>query len=240
MLERDTMDEPRVVDSRVISYHMLRNAIGIIGILLPFVLIFGKIVFFQSPGIQDSISSYYYTEMRDVLVGSLCAIGVFLFSYKGYDNPNPHPALQRLPFRGTDDLASTVAGVCAIGVALFPTQSGSTTINEFIGNKLYAGLHVLFAAGFFLALAFISIWLFPKHHSDDPIRKYEPLVYRLCGAAILVCIALIVVVWALPSDSLIWQLYPVLLLESGAILAFSISWFTKGKGYDWGEWRKVL
>jgi hypothetical protein len=218
---------------------MLRNAIGIIGILLPFVLAFGNMLF-RGFVIQDSISSYYYTPMRDVLVGSLCAIGVFLFSYKGYDDPNH--AWRRLPFKGTDDFASTLAGVCAVGVALFPTQSGPTTLNEFIGSERSAGLHVLFAAVFFSSLAFISFWLFPKHGSpkDDPVSEHERLVYRLCGAAIVVCIALIVVVWALPSDSLIKRLYPVLFLESGAILAFSISWFTKGKGYDWRRWRQLV
>jgi len=234
MTERDITDDPRVI-----SYYMLRNAIGIIGILLPFVLVFGNMLF-QGFVVQDSISSYYYTPMRDVLVGSLCAIGVFLFSYKGYDDPNP--AWRRLPFKGTDDLASTIAGICAIGVALFPTQRGSTTLNDFVGSEQYAGLHVLFAAVFFLSLAFISFWLFPKHGSekDDPIRKHEPLVYRLCGVAIVICIALIVGVWALPEGSFIKQLYPVLLLESGAILAFSISWFTKGKGYDWCKWQQLV
>jgi len=64
------------------------------------VLILGKILYFRDPGIQDSISSYYYTDMRDVLVGSLCAIGVFLWSYRGYDDPDP-----RLQF-ATDNRAS--------------------------------------------------------------------------------------------------------------------------------------
>lgn len=234
MTERDTTD-----DSRVISYLMLRNAIGIIGILLPFVLVFGNMLY-RGFVLEDSISSYYYTVMRDVLVGSLCAIGVFLFSYKGYDDPSP--AWRRLPFKGTDDLVSTLAGVCAIGVALFPTRSGPTTLNEFIGNERSAGLHVLFAAVFFLSLAVISIWLFPKHRPqrDDPVGKHETLVYRISGVAILVCIALIAVVWALPNGSFIKRLYPVLFLESGAILAFGISWFTKGKGYDWRRWRELV
>src|SRR5919199_3499875 len=125
MTQRDTTDE----DPRLISYYMLRNAIGTIGILLPFVLVFGNMLF-EGLVIQDSISSYYYTRMRDVLVGSLCATGVFLFSYKGYDDPNR--AWRRLPFKGTDDLASTIAGISAVGVALFPTQSGPTALDEFV------------------------------------------------------------------------------------------------------------
>jgi len=35
--------------------------------------------------IQDNISTYYYTPLRDVIVGAMCAIGIFLFCYRGYD-----------------------------------------------------------------------------------------------------------------------------------------------------------
>ena len=33
----------------------------------------------------ESISSYYHSVMRDIFVGSLCAVGTFLISYRGYD-----------------------------------------------------------------------------------------------------------------------------------------------------------
>ena len=92
--------------SLVLSYLGLRKAIGIIGISLPFVLAIGKIIF-DDPGIQPSISDYYYTIMGDVFVGSLCAMGVFLLSYRGYDKQ--------------DNIAGNLACVFAIGVALFPT-----------------------------------------------------------------------------------------------------------------------
>ncbi len=84
-------------------------------------LVLGKICYFHDPGIQDSISSYYYTDMRDVLVGSLWAIGVFLFSYRGYDTLEG-PQLRRLFGTSTDFLASSLAGICAVGVAIFPTR----------------------------------------------------------------------------------------------------------------------
>src|SRR6267378_5672793 len=92
--------------SLVLSYLGLRKAVGIIGSALPFVLAFGKMLL-EGPGIQDSISGYYYTDMRNVFVGSLCAIGVFLMSCRGYDRK--------------DEIAGYLACVFAIGVALFPT-----------------------------------------------------------------------------------------------------------------------
>src|SRR5262252_370496 len=91
--------------SLVISYLALRQAVGIIGTSLPFVLVLGKFIL-EGPGIQPSISDYYYTVMRNVLVGSLCAIGVFLMSYRGYERK--------------DDIAGDLACVFAIGVAIFP------------------------------------------------------------------------------------------------------------------------
>jgi hypothetical protein len=71
-------------DPIVLSYLGLRRAVGVIGCYLPFALIFGKL-FLQSRGLENSISSYYYTTMGDVFVGSMCAIGIFLMSCRGYD-----------------------------------------------------------------------------------------------------------------------------------------------------------
>src|SRR4030088_235470 len=92
-------------DALVISYLGLRKAVGIIGIALPFVLAFGKILL-EGPGILNSVSAYYHTGMRDVFVGSLCAIAIFLMSYHGYERK--------------DDIAGDVACIFALGVALLP------------------------------------------------------------------------------------------------------------------------
>jgi len=225
-------------DPRVISYQALRKAIGIIGLLLPFVLVIGTWLLTRNfPAVRSSISSYYYSTMGDVLVGSLCAIGVFLFSYKGYDSP-----ASRLPFvrgfvRGRDDLVSSLAGVCAVGVAIFPTQEESTSAKELVTD--IPGLHVLFAAIFFVSLAYISSFRFTDHGPvtrepetrDDAKqeRRWENLIYRVCGGGIVACLLLIVGAWAFQDDyPLIKQVYPVLVLETLAIWAFSISWFLKG------------
>ena len=68
------MSETSNDNSLVISYLSLRKAIGVIGITLPFVLVFGKILL-QGPGLLGSMSSYYHSIMGDVFVGSFCAIG---------------------------------------------------------------------------------------------------------------------------------------------------------------------
>ena len=66
----------------VISYMNLRRAIGFIGVGLPFALLLGEFIirsfYANAAGPQPSISEYYYTAMRGVFVGSMCAIGTFL------------------------------------------------------------------------------------------------------------------------------------------------------------------
>ena len=74
----------------VISYMTLRKSVGCLGIALPFVLAFG-LMFDRYLAlerwqwfVEPSISAYYHTDMRNIFVGILCAIGVFLFSYRPY------------------------------------------------------------------------------------------------------------------------------------------------------------
>jgi hypothetical protein len=55
-----------------------------------------------------SISAYYYTPVRSVFVGTLCAMGVCLIAIKGRDRPR-------------EDLMLNLAGMCAPVVALVPT-----------------------------------------------------------------------------------------------------------------------
>jgi pheromone shutdown protein TraB len=57
-------------------------------------------------------------------------------------------------------------------------------------------------------------------------RRRCNIIYVACGLAMFACIALIAVFWDFPSASPIR--HQVLVLERGAILAFSISWFLMG------------
>lgn len=204
--------QPGPNDSLVISYLSLRKAIGIIGLALPFALALGKI-FFESPGIQASISGYYYTVMRDVFVGSLCAIAVFLMSYRGYERK--------------DEVAGDLAFVFALGVALFPTTPDTSPVVTAVG-----ALHSLSAACLFLTLAFFALVLFRKTDPNRaPTRRkvQRNTVYTVCGYTILACIVLIAVVGLLSDDSPVKKLDPVFWLESAAVVAFGVSWLTKGE-----------
>ena len=200
----------------VVSYLMLRKAVGCLGMLLPFVLAIGGGLFFRT-GLQPTVSDYYYTGMGDVFVGVLCAMGVFLFSYKGYGRK--------------DDLASNIAAVCVIGTALFPTAPVSPTgLASTIGT-----VHVLFATAYFVTLAYFSLFLFTKSDATKPATKRKlqrNRVYRVCGYLIVWSLIAIALLKVLPDGltAALENLEPVFWLESVAIVAFGVSWFVKGEG----------
>lgn len=215
-------------DGPVISYLMLRRAIGMIGVALPIVLVTGKLFFDwicltcgQYRGstpefiIQSSISSYYWTVVGDVLVGGLCAIGVFLLSYKGQHRD--------------DDLAGNLACVLAIGVALFPTAPENIRVPTLIGS-----VHYVFAAGLFITLAYFCLVVFQRKDigGSDDLKPVRNKVYYTCGLVIVGCIAAIAAVNLLAYLGIMIPevLAPVFWFEAIAIWAFGWSWLVKGKG----------
>ncbi len=212
------MSENRKTDnSLVISYLSLRMFVGIIGISLPFVLAFGNMLF-NGWGIMSSISSYYHSTMGDVFVGALCAIGVFLWSYRGYDK--------------IDRIAGNLACVFAAGVAFFPTlpdNPADLTPN----SQTLSYIHYAFAAGLFLILAFFSLYLFrlsDPNQECTPQKQVRNKIYAVCGVIILLCIALIAIVSLLfPETSPVHRLDPVFWLEAVAVCSFGFSWLVKGE-----------
>jgi hypothetical protein len=77
-------------DVLVTNYMFLRKAVGLLGTFLPFILlafnpIFVTVVNNGCGLVPDSISGYYYSSARNIFVGGLCALGLFLIAYVGYD-----------------------------------------------------------------------------------------------------------------------------------------------------------
>lgn len=182
---------------------------GGLGITFPFVLVLGAIVLDSNIGIEPTISDYYDTVMIGVFVGVLFAIGVFLFSYQGYDK--------------RDNIAGYLACVFAIGVALFP----STADNAFVQT-----VHFVSATALFLTLAYFSFFLFTKSKDEPPLPPQKAArnrVYRTCGIVIVVSIALIGVYNLFLADTAIDAIKPVFILETLALEAFGISWVVKGE-----------
>jgi hypothetical protein len=199
--------------SLLISEMNLRLLVGYLGIALPIILVvFADFVF------QPSISEYYYTPARDVFVGVLCAVGVFLSCYKGYDI--------------TDKTLSLVAGLTAILVGLVPAAvQGATGWEDIRGN-----FHLAFAALFLGCLAWLSLFQFTKTDSPNNMtdRKVKRnWVYRACGCVMAACLA-VIFLYKLPLTkdlmAFLQGINPVYSFESIAVIAFGVSWLIKGEG----------
>lgn len=206
-----TSEENDTTEWLAVSYLTLRRVIGIMGVLFPIVLAIGVCALDpQCYGLEESISAYYGTIMRNVFVGVLFVIGWFLFSYKGYGN--------------LDDKAGDLACLFALGVALFPITSDSAWVR---------GFHLFFAAALFLTLAYFSRCLFTKTDASKgdptPQKITRNKIYVNCSRVMVACIALILVYKLLPEIPALKKLNPTFWLETFALWAFGVSWMTKGK-----------
>ena len=191
----------------LVSPRTLRRIVGVLGVLLPALLVGGCVVLGASDPYQDSISAYYGTVMRNVLVGVLFTIGWFLFAYRGYEPE--------------DDIAGHIACACALGVALFPSTSDHAAIRT---------VHFVSATSLFVVLAYFSLFLFTKTSgSPTPRKQLRNLVYRINGVVILASIAAIGLYYGLLQHTSVASLRPVFWLETVALLAFGSSWFIKGE-----------
>ncbi len=204
----------------IISLLTLRKVIGILGILLPAMLLLVSLLFSDCSSVQHSISHYYYTISGDILVGILCAVAIFLMSYKGYET--------------IDNVASTVAGVCALGVAFFACAQNPDpvcSVRSLPDAAWREIIHYISAAFFFLVLALMSLFLFTKskgHKTPQKIKRNR--IYRTCGIIILVAMFLIGLYSIVPIIKLKFIAYnPVFWLEWLALAAFGTSWLVKGK-----------
>ena len=189
------------------SYLALRKAVGWIGLLLPFVLMFGVFLIFKGEIIQKSISHYYHTGMSDVFVGALCAVALFMFFYSGHDK--------------WDDWAGNIAGLFAIGVAWFP----ATDVGQ---SDLTGIIHFTCAALFFLTLALFSLFLFTRKGSNPTQQKLaRNKVYVICGLIMITCLVAIAIYLNFIQNNNHGSGF-VFWAETIALVAFGVSWLTKG------------
>ncbi|HTJ69237.1 MAG TPA: DUF998 domain-containing protein [Actinospica sp.] len=202
-----------------VSYLFLRRAIGLIGALLPIVLPLGYSITTGKWELLPSVSSYYYTDMRNPFVGALCAIGVFLICYR---------------YQYWDGIFATLAGAFAIGVAFCPPVPPDPS-----GLARVTGvLHVVFAACFLIAMALMSLLLFTRSDvaaaERTPQKTTRNFVYRLCAVVMLAFIALAGLSSFAPQ-SFIDAVHPLFWCEALATFAFGFAWWVKGETL----WRDV-
>ncbi|NND96815.1 MAG: hypothetical protein HKN47_05740 [Pirellulaceae bacterium] len=184
---------------------------AIVAILLP-------VVFLVSAywvGMQESISAFYHTAMRDVFVGAVFAIGLCLYAYKGYNN--------------LENTCLTVAGLFLFGVALAPTTAPPGNPNWDLPV-----VHNICAVAFFGLIAVVCI--FARNHglqsSANNDASYD-VSYRFAynvTAALMIVVLLVALllqlvgkVWGITfSSSTFW-------IEAASVWVFAGYWCVKSR-----------
>jgi len=213
----------------VTSYLEVRKFIGLTGISLPiFLLLFSVIA--DGSGPKGSISAYFYSGGREILVGSLFAIGVFLFAYKGFDKDKRQP---------TDKLVSRLAAVGAIGIAFAPMDwaaSGSPVepVCTWLQCTLTGGvtkyLHGAFAVLFFGSLATFCLVNFQRcadGAEPDAEKLFRNGIFKMLGWIIVIGTVGFIAgsIWDFGGAFVFWA-------ESVAVVAFGLSWIIKGEAIE--------
>jgi hypothetical protein len=198
-------------ENPALSYRNLRAIIGYVGLTLPVVLLLAGVI---DGRLESSISAYYYTKVGNVFTGALCVIGVFLLAY-------------RLTSWAMDNVATTLAGVAALGVAFFHAAPKNATLSQL----RLADVHLTCAAALFILLGAISLVIFPIDMSEEEKRKQKWRVpcYRGLGVVILLSIILMPMLnWL--AGSFYDDHHVFFILEAICVMAFAVSFILKGHG----------
>lgn len=199
----------------------MKVMIGLLGMLLPWLV---ALITLSWP---QSISITYYSEYA---VGTFMVVlgsaGILLINYKGYEK--------------IDDIVATIAGIFGILVCLFPMtylpdpsmRTGILHLPSEISNIF----HCISAVVFFVALAFMSFFLFTKTSGNMTTqKKIRNIIYRVCGVGMLVSFALFGLnfIPGVEIYNLTW------IVEAVALFFFGLSWIVKSGAFPFLKDKKT-
>ncbi len=194
-------DPESLRDHMTQTYVNLRVGIGVIGAVLPLLLWIGGKLSGVS-GLLQSMSHYYYSDMRDIFVGALVFAGVGLYLYKGFSTK--------------ENWALNLGGFLAVGVAMFPTAEGSH-------STIISKIHGVCAVGTFLCIAYVSIFrstdTLSLLHDEKLIARFRR-TYRTLGIGMIIS-PLIAVVLNFGGNSFTFY------VEAAAVEIFAAYWMVK-------------
>jgi hypothetical protein len=188
----------------VFDYRALRLAMGIIALALPFV-----VTFIAATGLA-SVSASYYSSARDVFVGLLFVVSAFLFAYNGHSN--------------VQSIASKVAAVAAVVVALFPTAR-SCELTSWVSK-----LHTTAAVVLFGILIYFCLGPFRENTKGQGGKKgLRARFYLGCALVMIGAMAAGVVGWfVLPCETRM-EIKLFYWVEAISLAAFGVAWIVAGK-----------
>ncbi len=206
----------------IATYQILRLGLAIIAFAFPVLLwIGGKVVTLDESStlkLQGSMSAYYHADpdddagnptagngvMRNWFVGLLFAIGIILYLYKGVTN--------------LENYALNIAGVLAIGIAIFPMDWPESSGTGF-------SAHGACAVTFFLCIAYVCIFRASDTLSlisDDKKRAYYRRRYKLIGFGMILMPA-----GAYALHFFLDSGWAILAVEVAGIYVFATYWWLK-------------
>ena len=204
----------------IISYLTLRQMIGWIGLLMPFAVRLGALIF-ENVHSNESISAYYYTGMRDTFVSTLVLVGALLACYR---TPSWH-----------DNLVAIIAGVAAIGIGLFPMDPSyaaeivqkypDITSGKCYLNRGLLGYHFIFVTTFLALACYLVLFRFSAFTPPNPTAQKltRNRIYKACGVVMVIsCLIIGYIIGMGHGESIFWP-------ETCAVVAFAVAWLVKGR-----------
>ena len=219
------------------DYNRHRTIIGYLGIVLIVGVVLLDVLFSMASSsigpdfafLKGSISAYYHSAGGVLFVAILAIIGVALLAYQGFDD---------------DGRFTNYAGICALGIAVFPTYPSDGVVAQHFGlpsttafwpdifdAPLSSVLHGCFAISFFFLLWYIMRFRFTKSGRPKNNRKY-----RILSSVMLFSMGIPFVIFILehlfkwPGVFGFIDKYNIIFwVEVVGILCFSAAWLTKGR-----------
>ena len=197
-----TKSEPK--QKPVFDYRALRLLLGLVAFLLP------VLAWLLSSESISSISVSYYTDARDVFVGSLFVIGALFFAYNG------HTPRQKWVSKG--------ASFAAIITAIYPTAC------ETCASDIKSVIHYVAAVALFSTIAYFCLGPFRKNtkgKKDKSGRRDK--IYLACGWIIIGCMLVAGIAEFTMSDAIRQALRFTFWAELVMLWTFAIAWIVAGK-----------
>jgi uncharacterized membrane protein YiaA len=210
----------------------LRKLVGVLGMLLPALLwLFLRIFSGRVEGLE-SMSHYYYTRSNGVFTITISLLAIFLMIYRGKEP--------------IDFWLSTVAGVFALCVLMFPTSNliklcqdvclpeSRYAITFIVEDKARIAFHFLSAGIFLFSLAMMALFIFTKSDKKNPAdrtpqKRTRNKIYRTCGALMITAILMVAFGDKIFSEEFYASHNLTFWMETVAVESFGLSWVIKAE-----------
>ena len=165
-----------------------------------------------------SISMTYYANSQICMIGVLFSMAVLFLSYVGYN--------------ATDKILTTIAGLCALGIVVFPCGHDDILVTGLLGLDCATSfkIHCIFACVMFVSFAILVGYNFTQSNGSEmtPEKKLRNKIYYICAGVIVVFMLNQVIASCCGFPG-----YWTLINEAVMLWAFSFAWLVKAEFFPW-------